>query len=155
MRFKLHKISMENFGHCQTCPRADYKCKDCKTLIHNLLLSRGPEKGRRPPVTDTHIIPIPKRVIRMGERWMECCDVYVGDAIICRPTGRLRIPESKWWNRFGDLAEYEAYVRSSSLWEELGELSGMTLGYTLGRDISHIPVLQRLFAEKFQLSLVV
>lgn len=136
---------------CVDCPEVNLRCQACVDRIHAMALSQGPERGRRPPLI-VPTIPSSKRVVRKGREWVVCCDIYVGYEGGSAPGSKwLKIPQSKWYNSFKTLAEYEQHIRSSKLWDELGELSGMDLGYEKGTDISYIEVLRSLFAEKFHL----
>jgi hypothetical protein len=91
-------------------------------------------------------------VVLKGREWVVTCDVYIGPDSGYYGARWLRVAQSKWFNHFGDLKTYEDFIRTGSLWGCLHELSGMTLGYTKAGGMEHGVVLQRLFAERFNIA---
>lgn len=89
--------------------------------------------------------------------------LYIGRYMRIGDTdGLILIPKSKWQNPFkldkdknnidDILRQYEEYVRNSSLYNDLHELSGKELGcWCKGLNPCHGDVLIRLFKEKFGL----
>lgn len=103
--------------------------------------------GQRPTVV---------KIQRRGGVVIQDCDLYVGRACF---RGGWQLYQSKWHNPFkvgidGSLEEilqkYENYVRATTLYDQLEELSGLRLGCWCHPNPCHADVLVRLLAEKQQ-----
>lgn len=116
-----------------------------------------------PHVVNIHKKDLNQRGIRDYNQWVSLSDsLYIGRNLrIGGSNGITVIPKSKWHNPYKldknksnidqILDQYETHVRSSSLWRDLGELSGKELGCWCHPNPCHGDVLIKLFREKFRI----